>query len=284
MNNPLLENWDTPFEIPPFDRIGPEHYRDAFNTAIEQHSANIEEIASNDAVPTFQNTVEAMELAGEALQKVSATFFNLSGSHTNPQLQEIEREMAPKLAAHHSQIMLNEALFTRVDALFETQNSMALTPEQKRVLERYHASFVRSGARLEGEERAKISNITQKLATLGTRFSQNVLADESDYELVLMTQADLAGLPDFLIAAAASAAEERGHGGKHVITLSRSLIEPFLQFSDRRDLRERAFRAWIARGENGGETDNREIIIETLKLREDRAKLLGFETFADFKL
>lgn len=283
-HNPLLADWNTPFEIPPFSDIKPDHYSEAFEIALKQSETEIDAIASNGDAPSFTNTIEAMELAGEALNKVSSTFYNLSGSHTNPDLQAIEREMAPKLAAHSSKIMLNADLFKRVDALFETRETIGLNAEQIRVLERYHASFVRSGAKLEGDERARMSEITQRLATLGTSFAQNMLADEASYELVLESEDDLAGLPDFLVAAAASAANERGHVGKHVITLSRSLIEPFLQFSDRRDLREKAFRAWIARGENGGETDNRETIIETLKLREERANLLGFKNFAEFKL
>lgn len=285
MTNPLLAEWDTPFEIPPFGKIKADHYTEAFQTALQQSEAEIEAIACNNDAPSFQNTIEAMELAGEALGKVSSTFYNLSGSNTNPNLQSIERDMAPKMAAHSSKIMLNADLFKRVDTLFEKRETLGLNAEQLRVLERYHASFVRSGAKLEGDERTRMSEITQRLATLGTGFAQNMLADEASYELVLEeSEDDLAGLPSFLVSAAASAAKERGHEGKHVITLSRSLIEPFLQFSDRRDLREKAFRAWIARGENGGETDNRETIIETLKLREERANLLGFKSFAEFKL
>ena len=284
INNPLLANWNTPFEIPPFDQIETGHFREAFDLALAENVREIDEIASHGETATFANTIEAMERAGDALSKVSAVFFNIAGSDTNPEIQEIEREIAPKLAAHHSKIMLNKQLFKRIDSLFEAKDTLKLTTEQLRVLERYHSSFVRAGAKLEGADRDRMSEVTQRLATLGTSFSQNVLADESAYELVLENQDDLAGLPDFLVSAAASAAEERGHSGKYVITLSRSLIEPFLQFSSRRDLREKAFRAWISRGENGGETDNREIISETLQLREERAKLLGFETFADFKL
>jgi peptidyl-dipeptidase Dcp len=284
MTNPLLADWNTPFDIPPFGEINPSHYREAFDQALSINKQEISAIAENGDDPSFENTIEAMELAGEALSKVSATFFNLSGSHTSPDLQAIERDMAPKLAAHHSTVMLNADLFARVDTLFERRQELELNNEQMRVLERYHSSFVRSGAKLEGKERSRMSEVTQRLATLGTQFSQNILADEASYELVLESQEDLAGLPEFLVAAAASAANERGHKGKHVITLSRSLIEPFLQFSDRRDLREKAFRAWIARGEQAGDTDNRGIIVETLNLREERANLLGFKNFAEFKL
>lgn len=282
--NPLLADWNTPFEVPPFDLIKNDHYREAFDFALEQSEKEIERIANNEDEPTFVNTIAAMEGAGEALSKVSGVFFNLSGSHTNDEMQLIQREMAPKLSAHHSKIMLNEKLFARVEVLYLGREELDLNSEAKRVLERYHSNFVRSGAKLEGNERNRMAEISSELATLGTQFSQNILADESAYELVLEEGDDLAGLPDFLISAAASAAKERGHDGKYVITLSRSLIEPFLQFSSRRDLREVAYKAWIARGENGGDTDNRKIISKTLKLREERANLLGFKTFAEFKL
>lgn len=282
--NPLLADWNTPFEVPPFDLIKNDHYREAFDFALEQSEKEIERIANNEDEPTFVNTIAAMEGAGEALSKVSGVFFNLSGSHTNDEMQLIQREMAPKLSAHHSKIMLNEKLFARVEVLYLGREELDLNSEAKRVLERYHSNFVRSGAKLKGNERNRMAEISSELATLGTQFSQNILADESAYELVLEEGDDLAGLPDFLISAAASAAKERGHDGKYVITLSRSLIEPFLQFSSRRDLREVAYKAWIARGENGGDTDNRKIISKTLKLREERANLLGFKTFAEFKL
>ncbi|MEM9331845.1 MAG: M3 family metallopeptidase [Pseudomonadota bacterium] len=282
--NPLISKWNTPFEIPPFDLIATEHYEEAFNIALSQNKEEIAQIANSKEPTTFENTIESLERSGETLSNVSATFFNLAASNTNPQLQKIEREIAPVLAEHRASMMLNSELFQRVDTLYEARDSLDLTAEQLRVLERYHASFVRSGAKLKGDDRKRMAEITKRLATLGTSFSQNVLADESSFELVLENAEALEGLPDFLVAAAASAAEERGYDGKHLITLSRSLIEPFLQFSSRRDLREKAFSAWISRGENAGETDNREIIAETLTLREERANLLGFENFAAFKL
>ncbi len=282
--NPLLAEWNTPFEVPPFDLITNEHYREAFKVALDESDDEIKRIANNSIEPTFVNTIAAMESAGEVLSKVSGVFFNLSGSHTNDEMQTIQRELAPMLSAHHSKIMLNAKLFARVEVLYLSRDELDLNAEAKRVLERYHSNFVRSGAKLEGGQRERMAEVSSELATLGTQFSQNILADESAYELVLEKGDDLAGLPDFLISAAAAAAKERGHEGKYVITLSRSLIEPFLQFSSRRDLRERAYNAWIARGENEGDTDNREIIAKTLKLREERANLLGFKTFADFKL
>ncbi|MBO6816316.1 MAG: M3 family metallopeptidase [Rhizobiaceae bacterium] len=284
MSNPLLQSWATPFELPPFGEIEAEHFRPAFDKALEEGMSEVNAIAQNADEPTFANTIEALEMAGDLLNRVASTFYNLTGAHTNSELQEIEREMAPRLADYSSRIMLNAQLFRRIDTLHEKRESLGLDAEQLRVLERTHSNFVRAGANLKGADRERMAEILKQLATLGTRFSQNVLADEKEYELVLETEEELAGLPDFLVDAAANAAHERGHEGKHLITLSRSLIEPFLQFSSRRDLREKAFKAWIARGENGGETDNRAIIRETLELREERAKLLGFETFAHFKL
>lgn len=282
--NPLLSIWDTPFELPPFNEIEIAHFSDAFKVALLENEAEISQIADSDEAASFENTIEALERSGESLSKVAGVFYNLTGAHSNPELQAIERDMAPRLAEHSTKITMNAVLFARVDALFEARNGLGLNSEQMRVLERYHSRFVRAGAKLEGEDRTRMAAVSKRLATLGTTFSQNVLADEGAYELILESEDDLAGLPDFLISAAASAATERGHDGKHVITLSRSLIEPFLQFSSRRDLREVAFKAWTARGEKGGESDNRALIAETLSLREERANLLGFDTFADFKL
>ena len=282
--NPLLSSWTTPFELPPFNEIETTHFNEAFDEALSENEAEILKITDNSSAPTFENTIEALERSGELLSKVAGVFYNLSGAHTNPDLQAIERDMAPKLAEHSTKITMNKTLFARIDEVFNAREGLGLNGEQMRVLEKYHSRFVRAGAKLEGENRNRMADVSKRLATLGTTFSQNVLADEGAYELILEGEEDLAGLPDFLISAAAGAASERGHEGKHVITLSRSLIEPFLQFSSRRDLREKAFSAWIARGEKGGETDNRALIAETLALREERAQLLGFDTFADFKL
>lgn len=283
-SNPLLQDWQTPFGMPPFDAIGAEHYRPAFDQAIREHEAEIAAIAGSDSEPDFENTIIALERSGKALRNVLYVFFNLTGTDTNDTLQEIERDVSPILARHHSAMFLNEQLFQRVDKVFSERDSLDLDAEQARVLERYHTAFVRSGARLDQAAKARMTEITERLATLGTNFAQNVLADEAGYTLVLENEEDLAGLPKFLRDSAAQIAEERGVPGKHVITLSRSSIEPFLQFSTRRDLREQAFDAWTKRGENEGETDNRQIIAETLALRSERAGLLGFDSFAHFKL
>jgi peptidyl-dipeptidase Dcp len=282
--NPLLTSWSTPFGLPPFESIAPEHYRPAFDTALAEQQAEIKAIAEDTETPTFANTIEAMERGGASLKRVGGVFFNLSGSHTNEAIQAIERDLAPVLAKHRNSIFMNEALYKRVADLYEKRESLGLTPEQARVLDRYHTIFVRAGAKLQGEEKKRLAAITERLASLGTQFAQNVLADEKSYQLVLDTEADLEGLPSFLREAAAQAAEERGLSGKYVITLSRSSIEPFLQFSKRRDLREQAFKGWASRGDTGGATDNKAIIAEMAALRAERAKLLGYETFSDFKL
>lgn len=274
--------WATPHGLPPFERIAPAHYLPAFDAALASHEAEVAAIAGQAAPATFANTVEALERAGHDLDRVASVFFNLSGSHTNPELQAVERAITPRLARHGSAIYLNADLWARISAI--DPEAEGLGPEQRRVLDRYRTRFRRSGADLAPEAKARMAEIAGRMAELGTHFSQNLLADEGAFALPLETEADLAGLPPFLRAASASAAKERGSTHSHVITLSRSLIEPFLVFSTRRDLREKAYEAWTRRGENGGDTDNRGLIAEIVALRAERARLLGFESFAHFKL
>ena len=283
-NNPLLQDWTPPYELPPFDRVKPEHFEDAFAAAIKEHVAEVAEIAEADAAATFDNTVAALERCGKRLSGIASLFFNLASADTNAALQAIEQKIAPKLATHQNQIYLNADLYARIDDLYARREALDLTPEQDRVLERYHTRFARAGAMLDQAGKARMSEIATQLAGLSTTFTQNVLADESAYQLVLESEEELAGLPDFLRKAAAAAAREAGLEGKHVITFSRSSIEPFLTFSERRDLREQAYRAWLARGAAGGKTDNRALIAEIAALRAERAKLLGFDTFAHYKL
>jgi len=283
-DNPLLENWTSPFGVPPFARIRPEHFLPAFTTAFAAHATEVAAIASDPAEPSFANTIEALEQAGETLNRISNTFHVLAEAHTNDALLAAERELAPLRAQHWNKILLDERLFRRVDALYRRSGELELTPEQARVLERYHAMFKRAGAALDPTAKARLAEINERLASLGTAFSQNVLADEQSYLLELEAEEDLAGLPDFLRAAARATADERGHAGKHVITTSRSSVEPFLQFSERRDLREKIFHAWIARGDGGGATDNKAIIAETAALREERAALLGYASYAHYRL
>ena len=270
--------------MPPFARIKPEHFLPAFARAFESHASEVAAIADDRAAATFANTVEALERAGRLLARVSDLFHLLASAHTNDALLAIERELAPLRARHWNAILMNAALFRRIDALHARRSDLGLDGEQQRVLDRYHLMFKRAGAALASPAKARLAQINERLASLGTTFGQNVLADEQSYVLALEGEEDLAGLPDFLRAAARAAAEERSLGGKHVITLARSMVEPFLQFSQRRDLREKIFRAWIARGENGGATDNKAIIAEMLALRGERARLLGYTSYAHYRL
>ncbi|MBV6657209.1 MAG: M3 family metallopeptidase [Devosiaceae bacterium] len=255
----------------------------AFARATEAHVAEVNAIAESEDPPTFENTIDALELAGDLLRKTASVFYNLSGADTNAELQALERDLAPKMARHSQAISLHEGLFKRIEALWQARDTLDLTSEQARVLELTRKGFVRAGALLEGEERDRIKAIGEQLAVLATQFSQNVLADEQVEALHLTDEADLAGLSGSLKQAAAQAAQDAGKEG-WVITLSRSLIEPFLVESTRRDLREQAFGQWTSRGARGGETDNRAIAQEVLALRHERAKLLGYETYAHFKL
>jgi len=282
--NPLLADWAAPFEVPPFDAIKPEHFGPAFDRAFADHLREIDAIAADPEAPSFDNTIAALERGGKLLANVGSVFFALVGAHSNDALLEIEREIMPRLAAHSNRINMNGPLYARIMALHERRASLGLGAEQARVLDRYRIKFQRAGAGADETGRKRLAAIGERLAALGTQFSQNVLADEQSWALVLDRDDDLAGLPDHVRASAAEAASERGHAGKHAITLSRSSVEPFLQTSRRRDLREKVFRAFVARGDNRGRTDNQPIIAEMVKLRAERAKLLGYQTFAHYRL
>ncbi|WP_299152188.1 M3 family metallopeptidase [uncultured Tateyamaria sp.] len=282
MTNVLLQDWDTAFQIAPFDRISDADFAPALDVALANHRAEIDAIAGNAAAPDFANTIEALEAVGRDLDKVLGTFYTVAGADSNPAREALQRDFSPKLAAHFAEISGNKALFGRVAAVYEARAILDLTLEQARVLMLTHRGFVRSGAALDGAEEARMKVIKGRLAELGTSFTQNLLKDERDWFMEL-SEGDLAGLPDFVVSTARAAGTEKGVDGP-VVTLSRSLIVPFLQFSTRRDLREIAYKAWIARGANGGETDNRAIAAEILALREERAKLLGYDSFAAYKL
>jgi peptidyl-dipeptidase Dcp len=259
-------------------------FPDAFATALRVHKAEIEAIAKRSGRPTFANTIVALEKSGRLLTKVSDVFFNLAGAHTSEALQAIERAVAPRLARHLSAILLNRKLFTRISDLFERRHSLALSDQEARVLERIHTAFVRAGARLGAKSRKRIAEINTRIAALATQFAQNVLADEQAWHLILSSEADLAGLPESVRAAAHEAARVLGQPDRYAIGLARSSVEPFLQFSARRDLREEAFKAWTGRGAKGGKTDNRAIAAEIAALRVELARLLGFPSFAAFAL
>src|SRR3954465_10745847 len=281
-NNPLLAEWSAPFGVPPLDAIEAEHFPPAFEQALAAHRQGIVAVAGRPAEPDFDNTVAALERSGRLLTRVSNVFYVLAGAHTSDAIQAIERDMAPKLARHWNEIHLNEALFARIDSLHRRAGTLGLSPEQARVLERYHALFRRAGAGLAAAAKDRLKEIGDRLASLGTSFGQNVLADEQSYVLPL-GEDDLAGLPDFARPPARGDAGGRGLTG-HAVTLSRSSVEPFLQFSAQRELREKAFRAWAARGDNGGATDNNAIIAELTALRDEKARLLGYPNFAAYKL
>ena len=283
MDNPFFDAWQTPFRLPPFERIRTEHFVPAFERAMAEHDAEIEAIADASEPATFANTIVALERAGRALSRVGGVFWNLASTDATPELQAVERDLSPRLAAHYSAISLNAKLFERVETLWTSRDALGLDTESLRVLDLTHEGFIRSGARLDADAKTRYGEIVERQATLGTQFSQNVLADESAWVMELDGEADLAGLSPALVAAAERAAEERGLEGKHAITLLRSSIEPFLMFSARRDLRAKAFEAWTHRGD-GGAHDNRALIAEIVRLRDESARLLGFETFAHFKL
>ncbi|MDA0924755.1 MAG: M3 family metallopeptidase [Proteobacteria bacterium] len=282
MTNALLEIWDTAFGVPPFARIGDADFAPAMAAALAEGRAAVAVIAENPAPATFANTIAALELADQLLDRVAGVFYNLSGADANPARDALQRDFAPMLSAYSSEITNNAALFARIDDLWQRREGLGLTDEEMRVLSLTHRSFVRSGAALEGAARERLTEVKSRLAVLGTQFTQNLLADERDWFMAL-SEEDLAGLPDFVVSAAREAGREKGQAGP-VVTLSRSLIVPFLQFSPRRDLRELAYRAWTARGANGGDSDNRALTAEILALRAERATLLGYESFAAYKL
>ena len=282
-DNPFFETWDTPFELPPFERIDPSHFPPAFDRGMAEQVAEIAAIAGSATAPDFANTIEALERSGRLLRRVSRVFHNLDSSATNEALQAIDRDYAPKLAAHQMRIALDPGLFARIDALYRERDRLVLLSEQLRVLERHHLRLVRSGARLDPNEKARMSAISQRLATLHTVFGQNVLHDEDEWRLVL-EEGELDGLPDFARAAAATAAAERGLDGKYVITLARASVEPFLSCSARRELRQSAYEAWAARGTHSGAHDNAPLIGEIIALRAEQARLLGYESYAAYRL
>ncbi|WP_105374485.1 M3 family metallopeptidase [Neorhizobium huautlense] len=282
--NPALVEWNGHHGLPRFDLVKDEDFAPAFDAALSAHEGEIEAIANNPEAPSFANTVVALETAGDELSRVSALFWGKAGAHTNETIQGLEREMAPKLSRHYSKIGMNAALFSRIDTLWEKRADLGLTLEQERVLERHWKGFVRAGAKLPKPQQERLADINEKLAGLGAKFGQNVLADEKNWSLKLSDEAELEGLPEMLRDAMAAAARERGEADGYAVTLSRSIIEPFLTFSTRRDLREQAFKAWVARGANEGETNNLGVVRETLALRAEKASLLGYDSFAALKL
>ncbi len=283
--NPLLAPWSGPYGgVPPFDLARVELFRPALEAAMAEKLAEISALAANPEPATFANTIAALESTGRTLDRVEEIYGVFAGTMSTPEVQALEREMAPRMAALADQITQNEKLFARIEAVYQTRESSGLTSEQQRLVWLRYTSFARAGARLDGPAKQRLSEINQRLATLFTQFSQNILADETDYVLEVSEEADLAGLPPSLRSAAAAAAESRGRAGSWAILNTRSSMEPFLTYSDRRDLREKVWRTYFSRGDNGDKHDNNAGIAEILKLRGERAKLIGYANHAERRL
>ncbi|MGB3866543.1 MAG: M3 family metallopeptidase, partial [Xanthobacteraceae bacterium] len=281
--NPLLQAWVTPNQTPPFDAIRPEHVLPAFEQAFADHAAEVAAVTRDPATPDFANTVVALERAGKLLSRVAMVFYNLVAAHSSPELLAIDSEVSLRLARHWNAILMNAALFERIARLYRSRDDLGLTVEQKRLLERTYTRFHRAGAGLDDAAKARMADITERLAQLGTAFGHHLLGDEQAWSLEL-GEADRDGLPASFVAAAEAAGADRGQPGKAIVTLSRSAVEPFLKDSARRDLREKVFKAFAARGDNGDANDNNAAIVEILALREERAKLLGYPTYAAYRL
>src|SRR5689334_4390810 len=283
--NPLLANWEGPYGgVPPFDRVQIPLFKPALEAAMAERLTEVQKIASDPAPPNFENTIVALERTGRVLDRVGTLYGIWRSTMASPEYQVVQREMAPKLAASEDEITQNEALFKRIEAVYNSPEKAKLNPEQQRLVWVYYTQFVRAGARLSPEAKKRLSQINQQLAGLYTKFSQNVLAEENDQFIVLKSEGELAGLPQSLRDAAAAAAETKKQPGTWVIMNTRSSIDPFLTYSDRRDLREKAWRMFVNRGDNGDEHDNNAIITEILQLRAERAKLLGYPTHAHWRL
>ena len=282
--NPLLQEWEKPFQTPPFDEIKSEHFMPAFLEAMEAEKAEVEAIANNEQEPTFENTIVALEEGGELLDKVDRVFSCLNGANTNDELQNISKEVAPLQAKHSDDINLNERLFARIKRIYEKKESLGLTGEENTLLENYFLSFVRSGANLKDEDKEKLRKINEELSNLYVKFRQNHLKQTNAIALVIDNQDDLVGLPDEVVQAAAEMARARGMEGKWTFTLQKPSFIPFLMNSEKRNLREIVFKAYISRGNNDDEFDNKKLISRVAALRVRKAILLGYETHADFVL
>ena len=281
--NPLLQTWTAPHALPPFAALRAQHFAPALMHAMRQHLDELDAIAAQPEVPSFDNTLARFDASGRLLSRLEAVFHNLCASETSPALQQVQRQLARPLAAHSHAVYMHAPLFARIDALHARRTELGLDAEPLRLLEQVHLDFVRAGARLSPPDQQRYGALMEQLAVLTTQFGQNVLADETDFVLKLDGDENLAGLPDFVRDAARQAAVERGLQG-HVITLSRSLMVPFLTFSARRDLRERGWRAWTSRGEHPGGSDNRGVVREILQLRAQQAALHGYGSYADYAL
>ena len=282
--NPFYTEWDTPYQIPAFSEIREEHYMPAMREGIIQHQAEIDTIANSAEHPTFENTILAIEYSGELLDRVTEVFFSLNSAITNEQMQAIAKEAAPLLSEHRDNIILNDKLFQRLKSVHETRLSLALTPEQDKLLDDYYKRFVRNGADLGPDAKEKLRAINKELSVLTLQFGENILKETNRFEMVLDDEKDLAGLPDFVVSAASEAAAAKGYEGKWLFTLHKPSWIPFLQYSERRDLREKIYTAWFMMGDNCDDLDNKKIIEKIVALRLERSNLLGYKTYSHFAL
>jgi len=282
--NPFLGEYNTPFQVPPFDKIKTEHYLPAFAEGIKQHDADIKAIAESKEAPTFENTIVALDASGALLNRVSIVFFNLKGVISDTAMQNVEAKVAPMLSKHSDDITFNKPLFERVKTVYDQRQTLKLNTEQNRLVELIYKDFVRAGAGLDNQKQDQLRKINEKLSLLGVKFSNNALAENSGFKLVIEKKEDLAGLPEGVIAGAATTAKEMKLNGKWVFGLDRSSITPFLQYSSKRDLREKIYKAYINRGNNNNAHDNKAVIKDILKYNLDRSRLLGFNTTADYIL
>ena len=282
--NPLLQEWTTPFGVPPFTEIRPEHFLPAIREGIAQQRREVEAIATNAQPPTFANTIEALERTGELVQKVNAVLSNISSADTNPQIQAITRETTPLLSGLRDDIRLNPALFARVKAVWDQREQLSLAPVQARLLENTYRSFVRNGANLTPAQKERLRKVNGEISMLGVRFGENLLHDTNAWRLVVENPADLKGLPPPVVSAGADAARAAGLPGNWVYTLQAPSIWPFMQYADNRELRRQIFTAYTTRNNHDDQYDNKAVLARTAALRAERAQLLGYKTHADFVL
>lgn len=283
-NNPFFAEFETPFKVPPFELIKPEHFTPAFEKGMAEEKAEVAALINNPDAPDFDNTIGALARSGKLLSNVSRVFFGLSGANTNDELKDIQKDISPRLAAHSDEINLNPELFKRVKAVYEQRDKLELNAEQAYILDNIYKGYVRNGANLNDEDQSTLKEINQQISLLRVQFGQNVLAETNAFRLEIENEADLAGLPESSIAGAVDAAKEAGLEGKWVFTTHKPSMIPFLQYSEKRELREKLYRAYIMRGDNNNEQDNKKILSDLIKLRVERSNLLGYKTYADYIL
>ena len=283
-DNPLLVKFDTPFGVPPFEQIKPEHYMPAFEEGMKQQLEEVQKIIDNTEEPTFANTVEAMFRSGELLNQTSAIFFSQDGANTNKELQKVAQEISPKLAAHRDAISLNPKLFERIKLVYAKKDSFQLSDEQAFLFENMYKGFIRNGANLPDDKKEELKAINQKLSSLSVQFDQNLLAETNDFKLIIDNKDDLAGLPEDVIGAAAETAAKDSLEGKWEFTTHKPSMIPFLQYANNRDLREKLYYAYTHRGNNGNQYDNKQIVADIVKLRVEKANLLGYPNHAAYRL